>query len=232
MVDYSQGWETEWDDMRRHGPASRHHRRIVREMLRGLAPASILDAGCGPAHTLLEMRDLFPRASLHGVDFSESAVRMARERLPEAELGQLDLERSALDRRFDLVLCLDVVEHLANDRAAFANVAAMTGGHALFSTLQGRMRSSEAAVGHLRNYAPGEVVARVREAGLEPVRVVEWGWPFYSPLYRDLLERVPPAAISGRYGARQRIAAAITHALFRLNSHRRGDYVFVLAARR
>jgi SAM-dependent methyltransferase len=231
MIDYSQGWETKWDDMRRLGPCSRHHRRIVREMLAGLEVSSLLDAGCGPGTTLLELRELFPHASLHGVDFAESAVRMARQRLPEASFTTLDLEKSHLDRRFDLVVCLDVVEHLPEDRAAFRNVAAMTEGLALFSTLQGRMRRTEAAVGHVRNYRRGELAERVAEAGLDPVRVVEWGWPLYSPLHRNLLEHVPEREVTGHFGPWQRLASHVLHAAFRLNSHRRGDYVFLLAAR-
>ena len=39
----------------------------------------------------------------------------------------------------------------------------------------------------MRNYARGELVRKLEETGFVVVSVIEWGFPFYSPLYRDFL---------------------------------------------
>jgi hypothetical protein len=125
-----------------------------------------------------------------------------------------------------------VLEHLREDVAAIANLAAMTRRYLVIVTPQGRMRAFEPeSVGHVRNYTRGELCDKLRRAGFEPSRVVEWGFPFFSPLYRDLLDRLPAGAVKGRMGLRKRLMSELLYRLFELNRWDRGDKLVVLATR-
>ncbi|WP_431857279.1 class I SAM-dependent methyltransferase [Azospirillum sp.] len=230
-VDYDASWEHKWNDMRRYGPTGRHLRRIVTDMVQGLDYDSVLDVGCGQGSLLETLMPLKPNARYAGIDFSEKALEVARRRAPHAEFATLDVAAGHLDRRFDLVLCTDVVEHIEDDNAAFRNLAAMTGKYLLVSSLQGRMRPYEALVGHYRSYEHGELAAKIEATGLTVRRVVQWGWPFFSPLYRDLFRATGVKATQGTYGPGRRLLADAIYHLFRLNAWSRGDYVFVLASR-
>lgn len=230
-VDYDASWEHRWNDMRRYGPTGRHLRRIITDMVGGLDYASVLDVGCGQGSLLATVMPLKPQARYMGVDFADKALEVARQRAPQAEFGRLDLTAGHLDRRFDLVLCTDVIEHIEDDSTALANLAAMTGKYLLVSTLQGRMRPYETQVGHYRNYGYGELQSRLRANGLEIERVVQWGFPFFSPLYRDLFRATGIQATQGTYGPVRRLLADLLYQVFRLNAWNRGDYIFVLARR-
>lgn len=230
-IDYDASWEHRWNDMRRYGPTGRHLRRIIADMVRPLAYDDVLDVGCGQGSLLATLMPLRPQARYAGVDFSEGALEVARSRAPHVAFSRLDLAAGPLDRRFDLVLCTDVIEHIEDDAAALANLAAMTGRYLLVSTLQGRMRPYERAVGHFRNYAYGELQARIEATGLRVVRTVQWGFPFFSPLYRDLFRATGTKAAEGRYGPVRRALALVLYQVFRLNAWTRGDYIFVLAER-
>ncbi len=231
-VDYDASWEHRWNDMRRYGPTGRHLRRIITAMIEGLDYDTVLDVGCGQGSLLATLMPLRPQARHTGVDFAEAALDVARQRAPGAEFARLDIAQGHLGRRYDLVLCTDVVEHIENDAVVFANLSAMTGRYLLMSTLQGRMRPYERAVGHYRNYAPGELAAKIEATGLTVRRVVEWGFPFFSPLYRDLFRATGVKAAEGSFGPGRRLLADLLFQVFRLNSWRRGDYIFVLAERR
>lgn len=230
-IDYDASWEHRWNDMRRYGPTGRHLRRIITDMVDPLAYESVLDVGCGQGSLLATVMPLQPGARYMGVDFSDKALEVARQRAPQAEFARLDLTAGHLDRRFGLVLCTDVIEHIEDDGTALANLAAMTGKYLLVSTLQGRMRPYETQVGHYRNYAPGALRAKIEATGLQVERVVEWGFPFFSPLYRDLFSATGLQATQGRYGPGRRLLADAIYHLFRLNAWNRGDYIFVLARR-
>ena len=231
---YDSIWSGGWDDMRRYGPMARHSRRIMLEMTRGLEPGSILDVGCGEGSLLLALARQHAGARLTGVEIADGAIALAQRALPGGEFAVLDISRDRLEKTFDLVVCADVVEHIADDDAALRNMAAMTnpGGHVVVATLQGRMRRFEADVGHVRNYAPGELQAKMARAGLALDRIVEWGFPLYSPFYRDLLEALGARGTMGRYGAFRKLVCHLIYSVFLFNSSRKGDYIFVRARKK
>lgn len=230
LAGYDEGWDSKWTDMRRHGPTGRHLRRIISSVIADLPVETVLDVGCGEGSLIQALRAGKP-ATYAGADFSESALRIARQRTPDAEFHRLDLTEGALDRRFDLVLCTDVVEHIEDDRTAIANLARMTGKYLLVATMQGRMRAFEKNVGHVRNYRHGELQAKIEATGLKIERVVQWGFPFFSPLYRDLLAMTGARGTEGEYGPVRRFVAEALYTLFLTNAWSRGDYIFVLARR-
>lgn len=230
-VAYDTLWSGQWDDMRLFGPMARHSRRLMRHLAADLAPASILDVGCGEGSLLKALGALHPKAVLTGVELSESALGLAWATLPGAALSALDIATARLPHTFDLVVSADVVEHIENDRAAFANMAAMVapGGRLIVATLQGRMRPFEQKIGHVRNYAAGELAAKIAATGLMVERVIEWGFPLYSPLYRDLLDVLGNSGTGGKFGPLRKLLCHFLYGLFLLNSARRGDYIFVRA---
>ena len=100
----------------------RGRRRIIRSELDRLPlvpGARILDAGCGSGRTLEELVDY---GSVTGVELSEDAVEMARGRgLGEVVVGRLE-ELPFPDDSFDLITCLDVIEHTPQDGVALADL--------------------------------------------------------------------------------------------------------------
>jgi trans-aconitate methyltransferase len=229
--EYNAIWEQMWYDMAQYGPLMRHIRRNLLDLVRPLAFDSVLDVGCGQGALLADVRAEFPAVSVHGADFSSAAVRLAKRQLPDGHFCVFDLEHDRLHRQFDVVFCSEVIEHIPNDRAALQNLAAMTRKYLAISTVQGKMRHFERHVGHVRNYAYGELVQKVEETGLRVRKVVEWGFPFYSPLYRDFLNLTDRKGVDGTFGAGRKLIASIIYGIFSLNSSRSGDEIFVLAER-
>ena len=96
-------------------------------------PESVLDAGCGEGETLVRLAGILPE-DVHGIDISAEAVSLARERAPGADVTTASLlELPYEDDRFDLVLCLEVLEHLHQPGAAVAELARVARGTVLIS---------------------------------------------------------------------------------------------------
>jgi SAM-dependent methyltransferase len=227
---YDVGWDTRWDDMKKYGPMSRHVRRIIKKLIRPLSFTSVMDVGSGQGSLLLELVAEWPRIEPSGTDISNAAVQLARTRVPQGNFHVLDLAREHVDQTYDLVICSEVVEHIEDDVAAMRNLRQMTKGHLVISTVQGRMRSFEAGeVGHVRNYARGELAAKLREAGFEIIKTVDWGFPFYSPLYRNLLELTSSKGTTGEFGPGRRLLSTALYYLFHFNLPIWGDEIFILA---
>jgi hypothetical protein len=108
-------------------------------------------------------------------------------------------------------------------------MAAMADRWVLVTSMRGRLRPSEVAIGHLRNYSEDELRRKAASAGLEVVDLFGWGFPFYSPLYRTVIEWLPGGPPQGPMGKGQRAVAYFLYLLYFLNVPRWGDVVTLLA---
>ena len=100
----------------------------------------MLDIGCGQGSLLAELKLEFPYIELCGVDISKTGVELAQKRVPEGQFWVIDVAREVLNKKCDLVICSEVLEHIVDDTAAIRNLRQMTGKYLLISTPQGKMR--------------------------------------------------------------------------------------------
>lgn len=90
---------------------ARYFERLA-ALVASLQPASVLEAGCGEGEVLVRLREVLP-PRVAGIDVSDGALSLARRRLPGAALSLGSVK--ALDfpsSDFDLVICVEVLEHL------------------------------------------------------------------------------------------------------------------------
>jgi SAM-dependent methyltransferase len=210
------------------GPVHRHLQEHLVRVVAALKVRRLLEVGCGSGDNLAALA-VTGNYELTGADISEEALDLARQRVPQGRLVLLNIEKEFLPEQFDVVMSLQVMEHILNDTAALRNIVRMTKDFVLISTMQGRMRPSEIAIGHIRNYSALELHRKMEEVGLEVLKLWGWGFPFYSPLYRTIAEWLPGGPPMGPLGKWQRLVAKILYQLYRLNWQGRGDVLHILA---
>jgi 2-polyprenyl-3-methyl-5-hydroxy-6-metoxy-1,4-benzoquinol methylase len=118
----------------------------ISEALRSLPPdGSVLDIGCGNGAMLAEMRKLGPWR-FFGVEGSESGVEMARKQGFDTRLADSsrDLLTVFATERFDLIVCVEVIEHVYNPRGLLRQA------HALLRP-NGRLLLTTPYHGYLKN---------------------------------------------------------------------------------
>lgn len=227
-VSYDKLWQTVWGDMQHFGPVHRHSLENLVRTVSLLDVHSVLDVGCGSGENLAALA-ASGHYDLTGADVSHEALNLSRKGVPSARLLTLDVQCEALPEQFDLVISLQVIEHLLDDMSALLNIARMARKFVFISTLQGRMRPSEVAIGHVRNYSAVELRRKLELVGLEVIEIGGWGFPFYSPLYRSLTEWLPGGPPTGKIGATGRFAARALYHLYKLNWPGRGEVISALA---
>ncbi len=88
-----------------------------------LQPSSVLDAGCGEGESLDRLASILPD-SPNGIDLNPESVEFASRRMPDADLRVGDLTAMEFaDESFDLILCLEVLEHLPNPAVGLSELA-------------------------------------------------------------------------------------------------------------
>ena len=110
------------------------HAKAV-ELIRRARPSTILELGCGEGYVLSALIEAGVEAELTGIELDARAARIASERLgTRATIEQRDARELAADgRRFDMVMMLEVLEHIPDPAQMLPIVDALTNGWVLLS---------------------------------------------------------------------------------------------------
>lgn len=165
-------------DLDEHHWWYRGRRLIVRSELDHLhlrEGVRILDAGCGSGRTL---EDLVNYGSVSGLELDPDAAAFAASRgCGEVKVGRLE-ELPWEDGSFDLITCLDVIEHTPDDRRALAELRRVTsaGGTLLLTVpaYQALWSLHDAANHHYRRYSRSGLRVAALEAGWRLVRMTSF----------------------------------------------------------
>jgi SAM-dependent methyltransferase len=145
--------------------------RALDDMLAGLAPRRILEIGVGEGHVMSRVRERFPGVPLVGVDLPDDALS---DEWKEQGLPCMFGDATTLpfpDDSFDLVLAIEVLEHVPGPEAALAELARVCSG------------TFVASVPFEPIWRAGNVLRRryVRDLGNTPGHVNHWTrWGFHK----------------------------------------------------
>ena len=132
--------------------------------------SSIIDVGCGLGDVL---ENLPPGYRLHGMDYAESNVRRATQRLgSKAIIRQGSIYEIPFDTgSMDAALCLEVIEHIEDDTRAVTDIARVLkpGGFLVTSVpYQFYWPQYKDLMGHFRHYTRDSFSDLLRRGGLIP----------------------------------------------------------------
>lgn len=152
-------------------------------------PQSLMDVGCGAGILTQRLPEYFPKANIFGLDESDHAIQLAT---MHAEIFNLDIKyqtRSALkpfDQKYDLISCLELIEHLDDPSQLIENCAnhLNSQGYLVISTLDRSFRSLLQNIiiaedllnivppgthDYRQFLKPSEICEMAREYGLKPI---------------------------------------------------------------
>ena len=165
----------------------------------------VLDAGTGFGQYAHFIARTFPNARVHAVDVKADYLARARDFFDQTpQAGQVTFARDDLtaleaEGPFDVILSVDVMEHIEDDRAVFAHFVRVLrpGGHVLINTPSDLGGSDVSGAGqesfigeHVRDgYNLAALEEKLRAAGLEPVRSLYTYGPSGSAAWTLLIKR-------------------------------------------
>lgn len=134
-------------------------------------PKNILEIGCGTGFVLNNTQQLFPNAQLSGSDIFTEGLGYAKQRVPSANLFQMDACHIPFRAEFDMIGAFDVLEHIEDDEGALREIyqACQAGGGVIFTVPQHRWlwSSTDDYAHHKRRYTRRELVDKAHRAGFE-----------------------------------------------------------------
>ena len=161
--------------------------RFVLPIIQRTDPAKILDIGAGAGTLSFYLASLGYR--IVAVEVSQTATKIAEESLRWLKLEnnlqflQGKIEEFKYKGSFDLVLCLEVLEHCFDDRKVLRSIhnKLRKGGIMILSTplrnaplvKLGFVSKFDEEVGHLRRYDKNEIIIKLEKAGFAVKSYIE-----------------------------------------------------------
>jgi SAM-dependent methyltransferase len=139
---------------------------------------SLIEVGCGTGFVLSGLRAAHPKLKLTGVELFAEGLRIARRRVPDAELLQADARRLPYEAEFDVAGVFDVLEHIEEDDLVLEELGRVLkpGGGVLVTVPQHPWLWSGAddAAAHKRRYTRSLLSERLAAAGFELLRLTSF----------------------------------------------------------
>ena len=135
---------------------------------------SFLEVGCGTGFVLSGIAKAFPAARAVGSEIYTAGLVHAAQRVPTAELLQMDARKLPFADEFDVIAAFDVIEHIDEDELVLKNFyqALNPGGTCLITVPQHQCLWSpvDEEACHKRRYSEEELRRKIETAGFRIVR--------------------------------------------------------------
>ncbi|WP_342679609.1 class I SAM-dependent methyltransferase [Methanofollis sp. UBA420] len=152
---------------------------------------SILDAGCGTGDMTLHL--LNAGYDVTAIDYSEELVTITQKTIEsknyKAEVCQLDLcnARCLGHNRYDTIVCLDVIEHVEDDKRALQNIyyTLKKGGNLIISVPACNYLYStrDKQVGHYRRYIRSDLLNTLTDCKFKVLETRYWNFIGVIPYF-------------------------------------------------
>lgn len=156
---------------------AQRYQKWVHEQVSGYIGHSVMEVGFGHDSLLHLLDDAHEYC---GIDIDAHTVDVARKAFPEKEFVQADLASENFaaatgGRRFETVVCFNVLEHVADDGAAVENLvgSVQSGGHLiiLVPAFQSLYSDLDRLAGHHRRYSRPRIRSLFDSLPVQTVRI-------------------------------------------------------------
>lgn len=148
---------------------------LIVHVLRHYFPQArrMLEIGCGTGYVLRGIRRALPALRLSGSEIFLDGLAFAAQRVPDADLFQMDARAIPYANEFDLIGAFDVIEHIDEDESVLREIhrALKPGAGAMFTVPQHPWlwSAQDERACHKRRYRRHELTDKLQQAGFRVV---------------------------------------------------------------
>ena len=162
---------------------------VINSHISSFSNKTILDIGCGAGTISLYLAN--QGANIIGIDISRKAIDSCKKSAKALKLKDRTqficntIEQIKFRRKFDLIICSEIIEHIPNDKAFLKRVYKLlkNNGLLILSTPSinaplykiGLAQNFDKRVGHIRRYSKKQISDLVKKSGftIEKVKLTE-----------------------------------------------------------
>lgn len=153
----------------------------------------ILDIGCGSGHYVLEM--LKTGKEVRAIDNSCEMIKLTNyllsnngfsEKAKLADIGEIELNQFE-NKQFDTILCLDVIEHLPDEKIALKKITKLLKPNGILilsvPAIKKIYGKRDKHLGHYRRYGKKELKKKLSQNDLKIKKIFYWNFIGLMPFF-------------------------------------------------
>lgn len=239
---YNNLWLNQWQRVVEFGPGTQARYRLIAEIIRKYElSGSLLDVGCGLGQLLSKIRKDFPDrfSKFCGMDFSEEAIKAISNKgvADDLFIGDIRNQNTFKGKSFDVVICSEVLEHIADYKKATANLSQLVRpqGHLVITVPYSAKywTRHDDFSGHIRRFEKRQIENELEGCKFTILESFVWGAFFYNLYYKLLARAKPQELMSSKNILIKKIASSILQHLFTIDDllirTRKGRRLFIVA---
>jgi SAM-dependent methyltransferase len=210
----------EWKNTANFGPSCRLRYHILNKLIKKYSKnnAHILDIGCGSGNLLSVLRKN-GFTSIYGSDFSQESVDSTnRKFVDQAFRADIKDVTSFDNRKYDVVICADVLEHIEDDILALRSIYFLLEKDGLLVlSVPYNMKywsSHDEFSGHIRRYNLNDLEEKITKSGFSVLESFGWGNLLYALYYKFLISIKPSSAMSNKNRIFKEAVSGILYVFF------------------
>ena len=176
-------WQNMSDGMARNPGRDFRYKQILK-LLPNKSNLKVLDFGCGTGNLLSLLVQNYPQNQYFGIDSSDEALRKTNLQVPRVKTmllkivnGEPEFNHSNL--LFDVVICSEVLEHIADEKETVKLLHSLLVHDGLFicTVPAGPMSSFDRYIGHHRHYSQKSLQQVLSDGGFREIEIQRSGFP-------------------------------------------------------
>jgi ubiquinone/menaquinone biosynthesis C-methylase UbiE len=220
-VDYDAVWKEEWKDITSYGPSYRTRYRLIRKMMKkySLNKGDLLDAGCGDGTLLVSLKKEWPSLTLFGFDISQGVIQKNKQAI-QLTVGDLTQEKTLPKKKFAIIICSEVLEHIKDYKKAIANLSGLLKkeGVVIITSPFGQEHwtKHDDYARHERRWEMGEIERELEKNKVTIIESYTWGRGAYNFYYKHFLAKQDPGKLVRTKGfLKQKVFAPMLYQAFK-----------------
>lgn len=235
-VDYNKVWKDDWKDITSYGPSYKTRYRIIRTLMEMFEfdKEEVLDVGCGDGAFLKSLRKSYPNLSLNGFDISDEIVSKNMDNI-HLSTGDLTKDETIPNKKFDIIICSEVLEHIEDYQKAIINLSKMLkpGGYVFISSPYGMKNwtAHDTYARHVRRWELGVIEEELIKNNICITISFTWGRIFYNSYYKYFLAKQNPKKLMRKKGfVKEKIFAPLLYNMFKFDDmfKTKGRIIFIV----
>lgn len=230
-------WWSDFKSLNEGDPGTIFRANLIIIKINKLKIRNLVDVGCGAGELIQTIiQKSKNKLKITGFDISSIIIKNNKKKFNNIDFSTMNLDKiQKPKKKFDLVICSEVIEHVNNWKVGIINLSNLTNknGYLIITTQNGKIYKHHKILGHLKHFQKKELEKELIKNNFRIIESYYLGWPFMNLknilvniFYTNLISASSMENKSKKFN---KFSFNVFKVLYDISSKKNGPQIFIFA---